>query len=198
LSIGRRSFNAANAPLDDVLRATFASLIFTNQKNAVRGEKIGHARTGHTYSCPVLALIRRIVHLRRHNAPPTAPLYLTFLRPGTMSPVTATRITAMLRLSATALYLELGIDPLRISARSLRAGGAMALLCARIDPDIIRLVGRWRSDEMLRYLHLQAYPLMHTFARRMSLAGSFTLLPGQDLAPAAVPLLDLVPLPHDF
>jgi hypothetical protein len=101
----------------------------------------------------------------------------------------------MLRNGATALYLELGIDPLRISARSLRAGGVMALLCARVDPDIIRLVGRWRLDEMLRYLHLQAYPLMHTFARCMALAGAFTVLPGQDLAPAAVPLLDLIPLP---
>ena len=101
----------------------------------------------------------------------------------------------MLRLSATALYLTLGIDPKNISARSLRAGGAMALLCARVDTDIIRLVGRWRSDEMLRYLHLQAYPLMRTFARRMLAAGHFSLLLDQDVAPEAVPLLDLVPLP---
>jgi hypothetical protein len=71
----------------------------------------------------------------------------------------------------------------------------MALLCARINTDIIRLVGRWCSDEMQRYLHLPAYPLMHTFARCMALAGDFTLLPGQDIAPAAVPLLDLVPHP---
>jgi hypothetical protein len=195
LSIGSRVFNAAYATLADIQHATFASLIFTNQKNAVRGEKIGHARSGHTYACPVLALIRRIVHLRQNNAPHTAPLYLTFVSPGTTASVTATRITALLRNSATALYLELGIDPLRISARSLRAGGAMALLCARVDTDLIRLVGRWRSDEMLRYLHLQAYPLMHTFARRMASAGAFAVVPGQDLAPAAVPLLDLVPLP---
>jgi hypothetical protein len=185
LSIGSRVFNAAYATLADIQHATFASLIFTNQKNAVRGEKIGHARSGHTYACPVLALIRRIVHLRQNHAPHTAPLYLTFVSPGTTASVTATRITALLRNSATALYLELGIDPRRISAR----------LCARVDTDLIRLVGRWRSDEMLRYLHLQAYPLMHTFARRMALAGAFTVLPGQDLAPAAVPLLDLVPLP---
>ena len=102
----------------------------------------------------------------------------------------------MLRLSATALYLTLGIDPLRVSARSLRAGGAMALLCARVDTNIIRLVGRWRSDEMLRYLHLQAYPLMRTFARRMCAAGSFSLLPDQDIAPEAVPSWTLSTLPN--
>jgi hypothetical protein len=99
----------------------------------------------------------------------------------------------MLRLAATAMHAQLGIDPARLSARSLRAGGAMALLCARVDTDIIRLVGRWRSDEMLRYLHLQAYPLMHTFASRMHQHGSFTLLPGQLIAPAAAPILDAVP-----
>ena len=101
----------------------------------------------------------------------------------------------MLRLSATALYPTLGIDPKRISARSLRAGGAMALLCARVDTDIIRLVDRWRSDEMLRYLHLQAYPLMRTFAQRMLSSGHFSLSPNQDIAPEALPLLKLVPLP---
>jgi hypothetical protein len=194
-SIGLRVFNASVASFVDIQHATFANLIFTNQKNAVWGEKIGHARTGHPSSCPVLALTRRVLHLRQHLAPPTAPLYLCFLPSGKLSSVTSARVTSMLRHSATALYLTLGIDPRRVSARSLRAGGAMALLCARVDTDIIRLVGRWRSDEMLRYLHLQAYPLMRTFAHRMCSAGNFNLLPDQDIAPEAVPLLDLVPLP---
>jgi hypothetical protein len=72
----------------------------------------------------------------------------------------------------------------------------MALLCARVDPDIIRLVSRWRSNEMLRYLHLQAYPLMRTFARRMCDAGNFSLLPDQDIAPEAVPSWPLSPFPN--
>jgi hypothetical protein len=29
------------------------------------------------------------------------------------------------------------------------------------------LVGRWRSDEMLRYLHVQAEPTMRGFSARM-------------------------------
>jgi len=47
-----------------------------------------------------------------------------------------------------------GITPHEISVRSLRASGAMSLLCAKVDTDMIRLMGRWRSDEMLRYLHV--------------------------------------------
>jgi hypothetical protein len=34
----------------------------------------------------------------------------------------------------------------------------MALLNGGVDTDIIRLIGRWRSDKMLRYLHVQAEP----------------------------------------
>ena len=38
------------------------------------------------------------------------------------------------------------------SAPSYR-GGAMALHKARVDPDTIRIIGRWRSDTLLLYLH---------------------------------------------
>ena len=71
---------------------------------------------------------------------------------------------------------SVGISPSDISARSLRASGAMALLCAQVDSDTIRLLGRWRSDEMLRYLHVQAQPVMKNFARRMLEGGHYTML----------------------
>ena len=38
-------------------------------------------------------------------------------------------------------------------------GETMTLLCAKVDTDQIRLIGRWRSDEMLQYLHVQAEPI---------------------------------------
>ncbi|KAL7534552.1 hypothetical protein ACHAWF_004866 [Thalassiosira exigua] len=34
----------------------------------------------------------------------------------------------------------------------------------KVDPDVIHLVGRWHSDEMLRYLQTQAAPLMTDYA----------------------------------
>jgi len=57
----------------------------------------------------------------------------------------------------------------------------MAMLCAKIDPAIIRLVGRWKSDAMFRYLHAQAAPLVEPHAKQMRLHGNFTLLAGADL-----------------
>jgi hypothetical protein len=53
----------------------------------------------------------------------------------------------------------------------------MALLCAHVDTDRIRLLGRWRSDEMLCYLHVQAYPVVADLAPAMLQHGNFTLIP---------------------
>jgi hypothetical protein len=60
-----------------------------------------------------------------------------------------------------------GLIEANVSARLLRAGGAMALLCAHVDDNIIRLLGRWQSDAMLSYLHVQARPFMRNFAAQM-------------------------------
>jgi hypothetical protein len=90
-------------------------------------------------------------------------------------------------MSIMALGPSISFLPNDITAKSLRAGGAMALLLAQVDTDVIRLIGRWRSDEMLRYLHLQAQPVMKNFARRMLQGGVYTLLPGQDVPPLDVP-----------
>ena len=57
----------------------------------------------------------------------------------------------------------------------------MALMCAHVDTDTIRLIGRWRSDEMLCYLHVQVEPIMRNFAKKMLQSGAFTLLPSQDV-----------------
>jgi uncharacterized BrkB/YihY/UPF0761 family membrane protein len=71
----------------------------------------------------------------------------------------------------------------------------MALLsCAHhVDTHIIQMVGRWRSDAMFRYVHLQAFSLMRSLAPLMLHGGSFTLPFGQDLPFHAAALLGSVP-----
>jgi hypothetical protein len=108
------------------------------------------------------------------------PLY-AFHNGSTWLNVTPALITAALRIAVTTIGPALGIHPKDISARSLRSGGAMALLCTEVDTDKIRLLGRWRSDEMLRYLHIQAYPLTATLAQQMLLHGNFALIPNNPL-----------------
>ncbi len=159
-------------------QATFATLTFITQKNGVKNEVVGHARSGDPYLCPVLSLIRRVIHLRAHNAPMNTPLATAYHlnRPVAILP---SDITQALRLAVTILGPSLGFLPSDVSARCLRAAGATALLCADVDSCHIQLLGRWRSDEMLRYLHLQAQPLMKDFSHKMLHGGAYNLLPNQ-------------------
>ena len=59
----------------------------------------------------------------------------------------------------------------------MRAGGAMALLVVQVDTDTIRLVGRWLSDIMLRYLHTTAQTFTEGIASRMVQHGYYALIP---------------------
>ena len=68
-----------------------------------------------------------------------------------------------------------------VSARSLWAAGAMALLCSGVYNNIISLIGRCRSDEMLRYLHVQAEPIMRKFSKLMISHGNYNLLPHNEV-----------------
>jgi len=179
--IGSQRHLATTIRVEDLNRVTFATLTFTSQKNGVRGEVIGLGRSRDPLLCPVLALARRVRHLRQHNAPATTPLATYYDNHNRPRPVKPADITESLRASTAILGPSVGFLPKDISARSLRAAGAMALLCAQVDKDVIRLLGRWRSDEMLRYLHVQAEPVMRHFAQRMLSGGAFTLLPNQDV-----------------
>ena len=178
LFMGQRRLDINTALEAELLSATFASLTFDKQKNSVRGEVIGHAPSGHPSLCAVRAIGRRILHLRSHNALPSTPLASAFTATG-LQHVKPSQITDALRMAVQFLGPSLGFLPTDVSARCLRAAGANALLCGGVDTDVIRLLGRWRSDEMLRYLHTQANPLIRTFSRQMLAGGTFTLIPNQ-------------------
>ena len=90
-----------------------------------------------------------------------------------------TNITSDICLAVTYLGPSLGFLVSDVSASCLRAAGANALLCGGVDTDVIRLLGRWRSDEMPRYLHTQAGPVLCDFSKKMLAGGSFTLIPNQ-------------------
>jgi len=178
LFIGPTRLDLTTAPLEQISQATFATLTFTTQKNGVCNEVIGHACSGDLYLCPVRALIRRIIHLRVHNAAPLTPLATAYQDQLPIA-ILPSHITHTLRTAVTIIGPSLGFLPSDVSARCLRAAGATALLCANVDSCHISLLGRWHSDQMLRYLHLQAQPLMRDFSKQMLAGGQFTLLPNQ-------------------
>ena len=81
LFIGDTRLDLSCSPESELKVATFASLTFTSQKNGVRGEVIGLACSGDPYLCPVKAIIRRVLFLRSHSAPPSTPLARVFHTP---------------------------------------------------------------------------------------------------------------------
>ncbi len=172
LFIGPHSLNLQTLTLIELAQARVGSLTFTDQKNGIRGKVIGQASTGNSFVCLVKALVQCILYLQSHNAPPTTPLSLVF---NTSARVTPSVLTATLSNSVQYLGPNLRFLPPEVSAQSLRAPGATALLLAQFHPDVIRLIVRWGSDKMLRYLHVQVYQLMHNYSRLMLDAGNYTL-----------------------
>ena len=102
-------------------------------------------------------------------------------------------MTTALRTSAARLRHLTGIDPALLSARSLRPGGATALLCANIDKDTIKLLGRWKSDAMFVYLRVQALAYHTNIAQHMQDHGSYTFAPGVYNASVTDPLPTQLP-----
>jgi hypothetical protein len=179
LLINSRRLDPITATEHELHRVNYVALEFTTQKNGVRGELVGLGRTGHPIHCPVIALTHRVTHLRTHRAPPITPLYSYY--DTRWQRVDTTTLTMHLRHTVTACGAQFGITAIDVSIRSLRSSGAMSLLCAKVDTDTIRLLGRWRSDEMMRYLHVQAFPLLAPLAAQMLHHGHFSLMPNHPI-----------------
>ena len=60
----------------------------------------------------------------------------------------------------------------------------MALLCGKVDFDLVKMLGRWHSDAMMRYLFAQAQPIMKKFSVAMFNNGQHAFLP-EDTVPIA-------------
>jgi hypothetical protein len=174
---GQGQLRPQEASPTDLEAVSAISLCFTTQKNGVKDETISHSRSGDKMVCPCMAIIRRVRYLLKHKQPQEAPV-CRFLQNSVTNHVSSTDIRNALRKSLIAIGpANLGIKPAQIDARSLRAGGATALLCVNVDPHSIQLLGRWKSDAMIRYLRISATPHVRQFARQIVSSGqsSFNL-----------------------
>ena len=155
---------------------TFFSLLFTTQKNDVKVESIRHGTTGHPRACAVAAIRRRVEPLQQHSAPINTHLAAIFnvKRRSTMR---SADITSELSDTTNIIGTQLGFIMDNISARLMRSGGAMALIMVRVETDTIHLVGRWRINAMLRFLHIKSQELTVALAARMVQYGDYALIP---------------------
>jgi hypothetical protein len=153
---GAHEYSADTILLHLMPQVSFAGLMFTMQKNGIPGEMIGLTASGALIAGPVQAIARHVQHVRLHV--PNArdmPLYVYFDQAGTSRRISDRQLTAHLRIAATLLGLNVNT-----TAGALRCTGATALLQGKVPLELIKLVGRWRSDEVFKYLHCQSEPLM--------------------------------------
>ena len=134
--------------------AEWSGMTFTVQKSGVTGKILGHARSGALHACPVVGLAEICLLLRKHGSPHDAPLG-TYLEISSvpLCYIKSSNITKALKYAARVHGAEFGIGPDDVSAGCLRSTGAMALFCGGVDSSCIRLLDRWQSWTMLRYLH---------------------------------------------
>ncbi len=169
-----RYLAASKCSLNDVWSGTKAVLTYTDQKNAVRGESIGHSLSGDPWLCPVRALQRLVSYHKDRYSPPDTPLYTYYDIYNNKPEVTTSIITYYLRSAAATVQQHTGVSPTKIQAYGLRSGGATTLLCAGVGETVVELVGRWKSDAMRRYLRAHAHNITTEHAKLMLQHGHFT------------------------
>jgi len=191
LFLGARRLSNEHSSEFEIEAATAVHLTFTTQKNGDKGDEIAHARSGDPLCCPVTSTIRQILLHRRYFARKNVPyngrvvLASYYNHHDVRVPIKPGQITTAIRWHAGVLEPTTGIKPENLTARSLRAGGAMALLVGGCDSNVIKLLARWHSDAMMRYLHQTSTPIFKKLAKAMFNKGRYSFLP-DEWVPAVV------------
>jgi hypothetical protein len=178
LYIGGRKLDSHTAPIAELDAASSVSYKFTSQKNGIRDEQLVQGRSGSGLCCPVEATVCRIKHHRLHKSKANVPL-ASYYRTSRLTAIKPKDITDVLHQAMTANFHRTGVHASKVSARSLRAGGAMAMLFGKIDINSIHTMSRWHSDAMMRYLHVQAQPIIGNYAAKMFNEGTYTFQPDE-------------------
>jgi hypothetical protein len=139
---------------DEISTAHSATLKLDNQKNGWKGVCIHQEVNGDPYHCPVKALGRRYLHIRRHTRDQHSTFLSTYFINNIRYDVTDKNISTALKLAGVALEYpsRRGIPIERIDTHSLRSGGANALALNGYSDREIQKMGRWRSATFKEYI----------------------------------------------
>ena len=171
-----QSFPTTTVTADQLSQDTFISLTFNEQKNSIKGGGMGHGRSCHPIACPVRITASLTFSLRNAGATLDAPLAVV-PHSSKWQWTWSAKITTALRLVARDVNPKLVLRREDISARVMRASGAMALLLGGIDYEKIKLLVRQRSIQMMTYLHTSDHPLPQNFYAIMVDHGEYAKSP---------------------
>jgi hypothetical protein len=136
-----------DATVDLIAAAEGATMKLDNQKNGWKGVCVYQEANGDPLNCPVRALGRRYLHLRKNGATKKTIISAYFNKgKGRRYDATSGHVSSALKLAAGALEYPTikGIPMERVNTHSLRSGGANALALAGYSDTQIQNMGRWR------------------------------------------------------
>ena len=136
--------------------AEFLLFTFGTQRNCIKGKHIGYIHFTSATLCPILAVLHLVAHLNSHKASPHQPLCSVYHTASSSYRYLAYQDIVQVLHASALLDLCLCVNPASVDCCSLCTSRAMALFSCRVDALLIKLVGRWRSDAMLCYLHVQS------------------------------------------
>jgi hypothetical protein len=170
--ICQRRIHPYQASPRDLNGITAVALCSTTKKNEVKGETISHSRRGgaHWYAPAKQSSDESTICYTTSSS----STFMHICGEFGIQYVSATDIRNTLRKS----LVEIGPDTLGIQPHVDEAGGATALLWANIDPKSIQLLGQWKSDAMMRYLHIAVNPHTQQYAKQMFTNGQSSFTPG--------------------
>ena len=176
----------------EILTADSATLKLDNQKNGWQGVCINQETNGEQVHCPVRALARRYLHIRKHT--PSHDTFLSAFFVGrTRFDVTDNDVRQSLKQAANILnYPEMkGIPIKRVDTHSLRSGGANALSLAGYSDREIQKMGRWRSATFMEYIREELSGFSAGMSRQMKRRFAFVNIAGgvySDVTEHVIPL----------
>jgi hypothetical protein len=128
------------------------------------------------HCCLIHALACCLIHLCQHNGSSIIPIF-SYYHNNYKRAVKAQDITSLLRQAGRLIGPDVGLCKGDMSARSMHAGGAMAFLCVQVNGNTIKLISHCQSDLVMRYLNIQARPIMHNFSAQILQHGTYKLVP---------------------
>jgi hypothetical protein len=124
-----------------------------NQKNGWKRVCVYQEANGDHLNCPVRALSRRYLHLRKNGATKTT-IILAYFNEERRYDVTSGHVSSALKLATGALEYPTikGIPVEQVNTHSLRSGGAYALALAGCSDAQIQKMGRWCGATFKEYV----------------------------------------------
>ena len=118
--------------------------------------------------------------MRANNTPPSTPLACVMTPLGRWKYIIPTMISKTLNNDDKFCGPNQGFESKDVSNQLICATCAMALLCSGINIDTINIIGRWRRNDMICYLHAQLETITINLSKLIIIHGNYSFLPQKE------------------